>query len=30
MIIIPGVAGIVTYSPKLNEYGISVKGIEFC
>ena len=30
MIVIPNVMGIVTWSPKLDEIGNSVKGVEFC
>ena len=30
MIVIPGVMGICTWSPRLDKYGNSVRGIEFC
>lgn len=30
MIVIPGVMGVCTWSPKLDKYGNSVKGIDFC
>eukprot|EP00002_Diphylleia_rotans_P012828 TRINITY_DN2505_c0_g3_i5.p1 TRINITY_DN2505_c0_g3~~TRINITY_DN2505_c0_g3_i5.p1 ORF type:complete len:955 (+),score=137.49 TRINITY_DN2505_c0_g3_i5:72-2936(+) len=30
MIVIPGVLGAAVWSPRLDEYGISVRGVEFC
>lgn len=30
MIVIPGVMGLCTYSPRLDKYGNSSKGVQFC
>ena len=30
MIIVPGIMGICTYAPKLDKYGNSARGVQFC